>query len=1071
MTSNAIRQRLLEDHTLTLEAAFDKARSLEIAQKHAEAYQSNPVLQPTSGQNVANLQPHLQDDVSECADPSYNAATSEKCMFCGNRRHQRKLCPAKNSICFKCEKRGHFAKMCRSRKSHLNAGSNSSAALCGIKSEPTDDTHSKVNVPMYVNGVKANALIDTGSTLSHLSREFYKRLKVDLQNSDCSIGLAVKGCTSPSLGKSTAEVELNGFTYENVPFIVLNELITDVILGQDFMHKHQNVNIHFGGAMPTLHLGVLQTVKTSTPVHLFERLKVDCRPIATKSRRYSRADAQFISAEVSRLFKEGLIESSTSPWRAQPLVVTQENHKKRMVIDYSQTINKFTLLDAYPLPRMLDVVNKVAGYRIYSTLDLTSAYHQVELPSSDRLYTAFEADGGLWQWKRIPFGLTNAVPCFQRIVDDIIKSKNCQGAFAYLDNITVGGATQAEHDVNLAKFLAVANEHNLTFNESKCVYSTDTIDLLGYRIQNGTLRPDLERIKALQDLPPPKNNKEQQRTVGLFAYYAQWIFQYSDKIKPLLSNNVFPLKGEALSSFNNLKSNLINVSLGVIDEHVSFVVETDASNVAVSATLNQNSRPVAFYSRTLNRSELAQCSVEKEATAVIEAVRKWSHLLTGRRFTLVTDQRSVAFMYDCKSRGKIKNAKILRWRIELSQYNHEIVYRSGKLHAAADTLSRVYCASLTNSVLYDIQAELCHPGVTRMHHFVKSKNLPYSLDEVRKVLNNCRICAEVKPKIFKPVKSHLIKATQPMERLSLDFKGPLPSATKNKYLLTVVDEYSRFPFVFACSNLESKTVISCLMQIFYLFGACSYIHSDRGKSFMSSEFVSHMHSLRIATSRTSVYNPMSNSQCEKYNDIIWTGIKVALKTLNLPISKWEVVLPQVLHSVRSLLYTATNTTPHERFKNFQRRSTFGILTPSWLSSPGTVLVRKHVRGSKYEPVVEEADLIHATPNYAYIRFKNGHEATVSLKDVAPTPNQPPIIDESDVYPTNESNNSETQDSLHVESELVDSEVSNENRRINNRSIEENDDADLPSHDTDNEQLPLRRSNRSRKAPDRLMYYH
>ena len=277
--------------------------------------------------------------------------------------------------------------------------------------------------------------------------------------------------------------------------------------------------------------------------------------------------------------------------------------------------------------------------------------------------------------------------------------------------------------------------------------------------------------------------------------------------------------------------------------------------------------------------------------------------------------------------------------------------------------------------------------------------------------------------------------------------------------------------MFACSNLESKTVISCLMQIFYLFGACSYIHSDRGKSFMSSEFVSHMHSLRIATSRTSVYNPMSNGQCEKYNDIIWTGIKVALKTLNLPISKWEVVLPQVLHSVRSLLCTATNTTPHERFMNFQQRSTLGISTPSWLSSPGTVLVRKHVRGSKYEPVVEEADLIHATPNYAFIRFKNGHEATVSLKDVAPTPNQPPIIDESDVYPTNESNNSKTQDSLHVESELVDSEVSNENRRINNQSIEENDDADLPSHDTDNEQLPLRRSNRSRKAPDRLMYYH
>ena len=82
-------------------------------------------------------------------------------------------------------------------------------------------------------------------------------------------------------------------------------------------------------------------------------------------------------------------------------------------------------------------------------MDLTSAYHQVELPSSDRLYTAFQADGSLWQWKRIPFGLTNAVPCFQRIVDDIIKSNGCEGTFAYLDNITVGGATQEDHDKSL----------------------------------------------------------------------------------------------------------------------------------------------------------------------------------------------------------------------------------------------------------------------------------------------------------------------------------------------------------------------------------------------------------------------------------------------------------------------------------------------------------------------------------------------------------------------------------------------------------------------------------------------
>ena len=230
-----------------------------------------------------------------------------------------------------------------------------------------------------------------------------------------------------------------------------------------------------------------------------------------------------------------------------------------MVIDYSQTVNKYTLLDVYPLPQIQDVVQNVARYQIYSTLDFTSAYHQVELPPSDRPYTAFEADNALWQWKRIPFELTNAFPCFQRIIADIIKSNYCEGTFAFLDNITVGGATQQEHDVNLANFLAVAKKHNLTFNDSKCMYNTGTVDLLGYRIKAGTLKPDPITVKSLQELPPPTNRKEQQRVIGLFAYYAQWISHYSDKIKPLITKVTFPLKDEALTLFSNLKSEMINV--------------------------------------------------------------------------------------------------------------------------------------------------------------------------------------------------------------------------------------------------------------------------------------------------------------------------------------------------------------------------------------------------------------------------------------------------------------------------------------------------------------------------------
>ena len=205
-------------------------------------------------------------------------------------------------------------------------------------------------------------------------------------------------------------------------------------------------------------------------------------------------------------------------------------------------------------------------------------------------------------------------------------------------------------------------------------------------------------------LSPPRNSKELQRILGLFAYYAQWIGKYSDKIKPLINNSCFPLTGSALETFKLLKSELVDVSLGVIDEKEQFVVETDASNVALSATLNQNNRPVAFCSRSLTKSELQHSSVKKEAAAIVEAVRKWIHFLAARRFKLITDQRSIAFMFDSKNHEKIKNAKILRWQIEFSQFDYKIVYRAGEFNTAPDVLSRMYCAQILLNQLYAVHS-------------------------------------------------------------------------------------------------------------------------------------------------------------------------------------------------------------------------------------------------------------------------------------------------------------------------------------------------------------------------------
>ena len=246
------------------------------------------------------------------------------------------------------------------------------------------------------------------------------------------------------------------------------------------------------------------------------------------------------------------------------------------------------------------------------------------------------------------------------------------------------------------------------------------------------------------------------------------------------------------------------------------------------------------------------------------------------------------------------------------------MYRPGKDNLVPDTFSRVYCSTINTDSLYELHNALCHPGVTRMAAFVRSRNLPYSVEDIRKMTSGCRICAECKPRFYiPPNKVKLIKATQPFERLNLDFKGPLPSNTKNKYILTVVDEYSRYPFAILCQDVSASTVNRALCQLFSLFGIASYVHSDRGSAFMSQELRGYLQKKGIACSRTIPYHPQGNGLVERYNGTIWKTVSLCLKSHNLPVKQWEMVIPDALHAIRTLISTATNCSPHDRIFNFQ----------------------------------------------------------------------------------------------------------------------------------------------------------
>lgn len=970
LRSSRIRERLLENASISLETAFDQARALELAEQHAASYLSAPGSVPVAA--------------TEPVEDEHAAATSHgrsgNCFFCGNSTHLRSICPAKNAICRSCGKKGHYRRVCKSKPPREPTNASASTQLLASLCTVPYSLH-KATTPVLINGIELLALIDTGSSLSFINERLVNVCKITPKPYTGRITMANSAMSSEIVNCGRVNIQLQDHSYTMVEVLIMKNLCADFLVGHDILKYHSTVEIGFKGDGPPLKICSLATACVQ-PVPLFSNLTPDCRPVVTKSRRHSVEDQKFISTEITRLLEEGVIEPSNSPWRAQVFVVRGDNYKPRMVVDYSQTINKFTLLDAYPLPRIEDLIARISKYEVFSRIDLKSAYHQVPILKRDMPYTAFEADGKLFHFLRIPFGVTNGVACFQRTIDGIVKDEGLHDTFPYLDDVTVCGKDQDDHDTNLQNFLAAAQKYNLTLNKDKCIFSTRSISLLGYIIEQKTIRPDPIRLSPLLDLPIPHDSASLKRALGMFAHHSRWIPTFSEKIRPLLGVSKFPLPDNAVAAFNVLKDAIANASLAAIEDFVPFRVETDASDFAIGATLSQAGRPIAFFSRTLNKSEQKHSAIEKEAYAIVDALRYWRHYLIGRHFEVLTDQRSVSFMFDQNQSNKIKNEKIMRWRMDLACYKFDIIYRPGSTNASADALSRIAASTSVKVDLKDIHIALCHPGITRMYHWVRSKNLPFSIEEVKSMTNNCQTCNELKPR-FHRYEGKLIKATAPFERLNLDFKGPLPSSTRNRFLLTIVDEYSRFPFAIPCADTSASTIITHLQNIFSIFGMPAFIHSDRGSSFMSRELKTFLTSNGIATSRTTAFNPQGNGQVERYNGIIWKTVQLALGTSNLAINNWEKVLPSALHSIRSLLCTSTNATPHERMFSHNRRSHHGRSLPSWLFYPGPVLMKNQYQSNKYDSRVQKVQLLEVNPDYAFVRLPDGRETSVSLRHLAP----------------------------------------------------------------------------------------
>lgn len=339
------------------------------------------------------------------------------------------------------------------------------------------------------------------------------------------------------------------------------------------------------------------------------------------------------------------------------------------------------------------------------------------------------------------------------------------------------------------------------------------------------------------------------------------------------------------------------------------------------------------------------------------------------------------------SKSGVKNAKFARWRLDLAEFNFDVKYRPGALNAAADALSRPSCGALADEFhwLKQVHESLAHPGHRRFLDYVKKlPNCPTDSSQIcRRIIEDCTTCATTKPRWIRPPDLHVIKASRPWQRISVDFMVEKPR-TEQGYscILTVIDEYSRFPFAFATRNRESKTVIDCLSSLFSLFGAPAELHSDRGKEFLSQEFQRFLFDHGVRFAPTSPYSPQANGQVERLNGTIWKAVR-ALQIDN-PSRSWDSLLPEALAAIRSLLCTATGKTPHDRFLAFSRQASFSSRPVSF--APGDQAFLRRLVRNKNEPLGDPVKIVVAYPGHALVmRPGSTVPDSVNIRHLAPLP--------------------------------------------------------------------------------------
>jgi len=428
-------------------------------------------------------------------------------------------------------------------------------------------------------------------------------------------------------------------------------------------------------------------------VEMSIKLEKDSKPKMGPIYKLSRKELDEMKRQIEDALRNGFIRPSISPWGSPVLFTPKKDGGLRMCIDY-RALNKQTIKNQVPLPRIDEVWDQVGGAKYFSSIDLRSGYHQIRLRDSDIEKTAFRTRYGQYEYLVTPFGLTGAPGCFQTLMNIIFRPHLDKFVLVYLDDIRIYSKTKEEHVEHLKVILDLLRKHKLYGKLSKCTFLTQSIEYLGHVISKNGIQVNPKKIEAVKNWEAPENMKQVQSFLGLCNYYRRFVKDFAIIATPLsnLTRKNIPFQWRKLevNAFEKLKEMLTQAPvLRCADPNLPYELTADASQTGVGAFLTQTDetgcRPVAYASRKLTPAEQDYRTHEREL-AIIYALQTWRPYLHGARFKIMTDHHPLKYLDTQKTLSR----RQARWVEFMQEFDYEIAYIKGKSNIVADALSRQY---------------------------------------------------------------------------------------------------------------------------------------------------------------------------------------------------------------------------------------------------------------------------------------------------------------------------------------------------------------------------------------------